>query len=190
MIVHSTRRHAPRRAYFITAIIIGLFFIITPAPTFKGTGVALAQSSITAEVDRTTLPADEQLSLTVTITGDALSIPTPDLSRLTDFGVVGSSTSTQISIINGELTSQASFVYRLQPLRTGDLQIPALSVEIDDQIHTTEAINIKVLAGSTPVVPPGEDVPSTEAPMALEGQNFFVEAEVDNPTPYLGQQIV
>jgi len=52
----------------------------------------LAQAPITAKVDRTTIAADEQLILTVTVTGDFLSIPRPDMSAVQDFAVVSSST--------------------------------------------------------------------------------------------------
>ncbi len=190
IMVHRIRHHLSSVACF-KIIVILLFALFTMASLFKGVGLALAQSPITAEVDRTSLAVDEQLVLTVTVTGDFLNIPTPDLSQLTDFRVVGSSTSTQVSIINGQLTSQGNFVYRLQPLREGNLVIPSLGVEIDGQIYQTGPINIDVVAGrTTPVSPPGEDLPSTEAPNTLHGENFFVEAEVDSPTPYLGQQIV
>jgi hypothetical protein len=162
-------------------ILILLFFYLI-------TDVTLAQSPITAQVDRTTLSIDEQFSLTVTISGDFVNIPRPDLSGLVDFAVVSSGTSTQISIINGELTSQGVFNYHLQPLREGNLVIPPIRVVIDGQTYQTEPINIEVVAGLTPTLPAGPP-PGGEAPSALAGQALFVEAEVDNPTPYLGQQI-
>jgi hypothetical protein len=126
----------------------------------------------------------------VTVAGDILNIPDPDLSQLTDFRIVGTSTSTQVSIINGRLSSQGSFLYRLQPLREGKLVIPSLSVEIDGQIYQTEPIEVEVTTGSAPAPPVDQDLPSTDAPDTLQGQDFFVEAEVDNPAPYLGQQII
>jgi hypothetical protein len=152
------------------------------------TGVTLAQSPITVQVDRTTLSTDEQLLLTVTISGEFASIPRPDLSDLVDFAVVSSSTSSQIGIINGEITSQGIFSYHLQPLREGKLVIPSLSVIIDGQTYQTEPIDIEVAAGLTPTLPAAPP-PGVEAPSALGDQALFVEAEVDDATPYLGQQI-
>lgn len=151
--------------------------------------MAAAQSPITARVDRTTITTDEQVTLTVTVSGDLINIPRPDLSRLADFRVISTSTSTQVSIINGELTSQGIFAYRLQPLGEGKLTIPPVSVELGGQTYQTEPLTIEVLAGSGGGTPPGQDFPSTEAPSNLEGQ-LFVEAEVDNNLPYLGQQII
>jgi hypothetical protein len=162
-----------------------LFSIITSSIGLAG--VALAQSSpITAEVDRTILSTKEQLVLTVTVTGEFLDIPSPDLSQLTDFVVVNSSTSTQVSIINGDLTTQGVYVYRLQPLREGGLVINPISINVDGQVYQTEPIDIRVIAGS---VPAPTSAPPVDAPNTQVGQDFFVEAQIDNPKPYLGQQI-
>jgi hypothetical protein len=175
-----------RRPHFIIASV--LLLILT---AFLGeANPALAQAPVTAEVDRSTLSTDEQLLLTISVRGDILNLPAPDLTAVTDFTVVGSSTATQVSIINGQLTSEGRLIYRLQPLRAGKLTIPPISVEFDGQIYQTQPFEIEVLPGAAPAVPPGQDIPSTEAPHTLSGQNFFVEAEVDKPNPYLGEQII
>jgi hypothetical protein len=150
--------------------------------------VALAQSPITARVERTSLAIDEQLVLYVTITGDFLKIPRPDLSQLQDFVVVSSSTSTQVSIVNGKMTSQGVFIYRLQPLKEGKLVIAPISVNISGQLYQTDPIEIEVFAAG--ITPSNPNAPETGQPNTLRGQDFFVEAEIDNPTPYLGQQII
>lgn len=150
--------------------------------------VVLAQAPVTAELDRTAISTDEQVTLTVTVAGNLLDIPVPNLSALTDFRVVGSSQSTQVSIINGRLSSQGRFVYRLQPLKEGMLTIPPVSIELDGQTYQTDPLTVEVVAGSSPAAPPGEDLPQAEPPDNLQRQ-LFVEAEVDNPAPYLGQQI-
>jgi hypothetical protein len=151
-------------------------------------GPVLAQSPITAEVDRTTLALDENLTLTVTVAGDFVNIPQPNLSGVTDFSVAGSGTSTQISFINGEMTSQGIYYYQLRPLQTGQLVIPPIGVTIDGQTYQTNPINIEVVestGANSPSAPPA----GSQAPETLAGQNFFVEAVVDNSNPYLGQQI-
>ncbi|MDX1524612.1 MAG: BatD family protein, partial [Anaerolineae bacterium] len=150
----------------------------------------MAQAPVTAEVDRSTLSTDEQLLFTISVKGDILTMATPDLAALTDFAVISSSTATQVSIINGQLTSEGRFIYRLQPLRAGTLVIPPINVEFEGQLHQTQPFEIEVLPGTAPAAPSGQDIPSTEAPSTLSGQNFFVEAEVDNPSPYLGEQII
>ena len=130
-----------------------LAFILL-ATVWAGGRVALAQSPITAQVDRNSLAADEQLVLSVTVSGDFLKIPQPDISLLEDFVVVSSSTSTQVSIVNGQMTSQGVFIYRLQPLREGQLVINPISVNVDGQVYLTDPISIEVLPGGLPNNPP------------------------------------
>jgi hypothetical protein len=184
---HATRNTHAKRATRFTFYVLAafLFSLIASASGFDRIAVAQAQSPITAEVDRAVLATNEQLTLTIRVTSDFLDIPSPDLSQLTDFVVVNSSTSTQVSIINGDLTTQGVFVYSLQPLREGGLIIGPISVNIDGQIYQTEPIDIRVISGAVPA----PSAPPSDAPETLQGQDFFVEAEIDNPTPYLGQQI-
>jgi hypothetical protein len=171
-------------------IIIELMMLLAVLVSPESVHIARAQSPITARVDRTRLAIDEQVTLTVTVTGDFLNIPNPDLSSLQDFVVVSSSTSTQVSIVNGQMSSQKIFIYRLQPLNVGALIIGSLSLNVGGKIHQTDPIGVEVLASGTQIAPPIGGEPDTNVPNTLSGQNFFVEAEVDNPTPYLGEQII
>jgi hypothetical protein len=166
--------------YVLLALILGFNRSIPPA-------LAQSASPISAKVDRTILSTNEQVTLTVTVAGDFLDIPSPDMSQITDFVIVESSASTQVSIINGDLTTQGVFVYRLQPLKEGGLIIGSISINMDGQVYQTSPIEIRVVSGpaSLPTVAPPADGSG-----AVPGQDFFVEVEVDNPKPYLGQQVL
>ena len=161
----------------IPIIILGIFAVLFDSLFAAGfSPAALAQSPITARVDRSTIAADEQLVLTVTVSGNFLTIPQPNLSQLQDFVVVNSRTSTQVSIVNGKMTSQGVFIYSLQPLLEGNLAIPSISVNIDGTVYQTDPIDIEVLPGGTQITPPQENMPETEAPQTLQErlqQGFF-----------------
>jgi len=187
---------------------------------------ALGQNPVTAEVDRNFLSTDDALVLTVTIdtsTGDAAR---PELPTMNDFQILGSSSGTQISIINGDMTVLETYNYTLRPLREGSLTIEPISVQINGQVYTTQPINIEVAQGTGQVQPspnPGGGFPSvpgfpnlnqmlppgfgtlpgsgssgqslpqmdpSDMPTELEGQDYFIEAEVDNAAPFQGQEIV
>ena len=180
-------RDAQRPKHFMIIIVMTVALLVL---TRGSSRVVFAQSPISAQVDRSSLATNEQLTLRITVTADDFDIPSPDLSDLRDFVVVSSSTSTQVSIINGRMTSQGVFSYRLQPLRGGNLLIPPISAVINGQTYQTEPIRIQVSASGKPSLPSSEDFPAAKAPETLQGQNLFVEAEVDNVAPYLGQQIV
>ncbi|MCB0164037.1 MAG: protein BatD [Anaerolineae bacterium] len=164
-------------------LLVGLLLVLPASPIN-------AQSPITARVDRNALTVDEQVILTVTVTGDFLKIPQPDLANLGEFILVSSSTSTQVSIVNGQMTSQEVHLYRLQPSREGTLEIGPIGINIDGQLYQTEPIQIEVFAGGTPLLPPNQPNPDTDVPTLLPGEEFFVKAKVDNANPFLGQQII
>lgn len=87
---------------------------------------ATAQAAVTARLD----PAQASLGDTVTLILEATQgddLGQPDLSSLSgDFRVVGQSSSRNIQIINGHLSSSRQLRIALMPKRTGDLVIPPL----------------------------------------------------------------
>ncbi len=178
-----------RIAIPITLIVL-LLTLLTPV---------LAQSPdvVTAQVDRNTLTTDETLILSITVNANAANSAAPQLPPLDGFQIIGSSSSSQISIVNGSINSQAVYSYRLRPTRTGELTIPAFGMTIDGQNYSTEPITVQVTQGngapaqSAPAQQPSGNSEQAAQPSAeLNGQDYFVEAEIDNSTPYIGQQVV
>ena len=150
------------------------------------------QTPISAEVDRTTVSVDEVFTLTVTVTGSS-GLPTPDVSDFSgvEVNVLSRSTASQLSIRRNQTTAKIVIHYRLQPTESGILTIGPITVTIDGQGHSTQPITVEVTGGiapSRPSYPPNQQSQSTPSLNPLE--TFFVEVEVDNPTPYLGQQVV
>jgi len=168
--------------------LIAVFLSVLLIPLFGGGAArAQAQGPIRVEVDRPSLSTGETLLLTVTV--DSLSIlgaPRPVLPALEGFDIAGSSSSSQISITNGDIASRAVYVYRLQPYETGDLVIGPIEVTIDGQAYSTNPIAIHVTQGASSSGSPAQPAAS---PADLAGQDLFVEAEVDDPAPYVGQQV-
>ena len=193
----------------------------------------LGQSPVTAEVDRNFLSTDDALVLTVAIdtsTGDAAR---PTLPTMNDFQILGSSSGTQITVVNGDMTVQETYNYSLRPLREGAITIDPITVQINGQVHSTQPITIEVTQGTGQVQPaPNPGLPSSpggafptipgfpnlnqllppgfqtmpgapggqvqpaqpldpaDMPTELQGQDFFIEAEVDNPNPFQGEELV
>ncbi len=155
-------------------------------------GFAQGANPIVATVDRATLSTDEALVLTVSVNAGIINPPNPTLPTLNGFNIIGSSSSSQISLINGSMSSQLTYSYRLQPYEAGNLVIEPVSVILNGQTFSTEPITVQVTQG-TGVSSAPAPAPSTRqtAPTSTEftGQDIFVEAEVDNPNPYLGEQV-
>jgi hypothetical protein len=99
---------------------------------------------------------------------------------------------TDVSVVNGKIHTEVTYTYRLQPRRTGTLTIPPVTVKIDDELYRAAPISIIVNQGAPPAPSTGNAVrpANISPPAALKGQDFFIQAEVDQPNPYLGQQII
>jgi hypothetical protein len=163
-----------------------------------GTSHAQAPGPIRAEVDRTHISTDEMLTLSVSVVASMLNAPRPALPSLQGFDIVGTSTSSQMSIVNGEVSSQVVYHYRLQPYETGELTIEPISVTLHGQTFSTEPITVQVTQGTG--VPPATGAPAATRKQAaqpvaeppaeeLAGQDLYVEALVDNRTPFVGEQV-
>ncbi|MDP6452041.1 MAG: BatD family protein [SAR202 cluster bacterium] len=150
-------------------------------------GVSHAQSMpVTARVDRATISTDEILTLTVTIIGET-NVPLPVLPDLEGAQIVGRSTRSQITITNGKASAEFNFDFRLQPLREGPLKIEPVSVTINGVEYRTDPIVVTVVQGTGQAG--GASAPQAPSATSLVGQDYFLQAEVDNDTPYLGEQI-
>ncbi|SVB91792.1 uncharacterized protein METZ01_LOCUS244646, partial [marine metagenome] len=83
-----------------------------------------------ASVDETQIGLNQDLTLQLTVSGNDIdNVPEPNLPELPDFLIMGrtSSTSSNISIINGKITSSRTiqYIHRLRPRNTGQLTIGA-----------------------------------------------------------------
>jgi len=149
---------------------------------------ALAQSPLKVEVDRQTLALDEQVSLKIMITGNFFSVPFPIFPELNEWIVVGPTISELVTVDQGQIISQRVYLYRLQPLQLGHFTIEPIRVDLDGQEFFTDPVELEVTD-----TPPTDSSPPSPNLLPDESQlppPFIVEAEVDNPNPYLGQQVI
>jgi hypothetical protein len=161
---------------------------------------ALAQQGIsfTAEVNREAISTDQQLTLTLTVSGNYQQLGRPQLPLLSGFEVVGSSQSSQFSMINGVTSQKMVYTYRLQPTGADTFTIDPVSIQIDGATYQTDPITVQVSQGAAPTQSPAQpsqgQAPQEQSPATpgegLAGQDVYIEADVDNPTPVVGQQIV
>ena len=132
-----------------------------------------ANATIMANVDHADLELGQSLTLSITLpnSGD-----TPDLEPLkANFNIYGTSSSSQISIINGQRSSQATFDITLMPKNAGKQFIPALKVGND----TTAQIAINVSQNS-----------ATNQTNALAKNNLLAELIPTKTSSYVGVPIV
>jgi len=136
-------------------------------------GATLAHAAeVRAWLDRDTLELGETVTLNVEAKGGGGTVQ-PDFSALKqDFDLLGTQSSQQLSIVNGQRTSSTLWAVGLQPRRAGRITIAPIAVG-DTHTAPIELEVRAVAAGSQPQA--GDDV--------------FLEVAAEPLDPYVQQQV-
>lgn len=134
---------------------------------------SLWAKGIEATINRNEAAVEDQLLLTLTVEGSRSAQPTmPDLS---DFDVYPRGQSTQMSFINGRVTSNVSFNYVLVPKRSGTITIGPATVELDGEVFASKPIQVRIVGAE-------------ERPQ--QTRDLFLSAKVSTIRPFVGQEVV
>ena len=137
----------------------------------SGWCMAAAAQGPTATLERNPIRADETVRLVVETSGDAAG-GGPDLGPLDrDFEVLGTTTSTQVQILNGEQSATTRWIVEIAPRRSGELEVPPLPLGA----FTTPSLTLHVLEAPAPGIGAGEDI--------------FIESELYPKAPYVQAQV-
>ncbi|MFC1890453.1 BatD family protein [Thermodesulfobacteriota bacterium] len=176
-----------------TAVIIWAFAAALPQ------ALPAEDLSAVARVDATRITIDDQLNLTISLSGDrANKASDPDLSMIEGFQVAGSSQSSNISIVNGQMNVIKEFTYTLLPKKVGIHRIGPIAFTIRRERHETNAVVVEVLESSIPSA--AALAPSSSGKGAESGQRgdsaaqtaqprIFLRAEADRTSAFVGEQV-
>jgi len=140
--------------------------------------VAAAQVQFTATASSTSVQVGENIEVTFTFTGASTGVPTPQPTDYTNLDLVGGpSTSTQTSIVNGQVSSQKSFTYYFRAKTPGKAVIGPVQANIRGRNYTTSPIQISVAA-------------SGEKARSDQREEVFIQVVPDKREAYVGEQIV
>ena len=104
---------------------LAIFFIC-----FCFAGACYAEDiTISADTDSQEVALDGQVTLTITVSGNASNIPKPDIPELKGFTAYSSGRSQNLSIINGQVSSSVAFTYILVPNNIGEYSLGPFSLD-------------------------------------------------------------
>jgi hypothetical protein len=140
-----------------------------------GLGLASGASGagIVATIDRPEATVEDQLVLTVVIEGSRGAEPI--LPQIPEFDVYPRGQSTQMSFINGRMSSSVTYNYLLVPKASGVFQIGEVTTEIDGETLSSEPFQVRILAAS-------------EQPQ--QQRDLFITSRVSATNPFVGQQVI
>ncbi len=170
--------------------VVFLFIVII----FLAVHVSIAQEiTFSAGVDKSQVGLNEQIVLTIQVSGNVQNIPQPQLPALKNFNVYASGRTQNFSFVNGQTSYTASFNYILIPTSTGQLTIEPAEITLEGKTYRTNPINITVTQGASlppntqPQVKP-QITPKTPA-KATSGEDLYLEASVNKKKAYVNEQI-
>lgn len=146
---------------------------------------ALSAETLTASVDSSEVPMGEVFNLNLSYDGKNGTLLQPDLSVLqNDFNIYSTSSSSQISYINGQSSEQRDWDIGLLPKHEGNVTIPAISVGK----YKSRPLNIKILPQGTTVSSKGTEKVQNDNQLA-EANKFSVDLSVNMQQPYVQQEV-
>lgn len=110
---------------------------------------------------------------TVTLNIESETKEAPDFTVLeADFAVTGQSSQTQTTISNGSISTRTLWAVALEPRKAGLLSVPAIRV------------------GNEATAPLPLTVAQAPVGTQAQGQDVFVEVQVDSDSPWVGQAVI
>lgn len=136
----------------------------------SATGARAAQ--VRAWLDRNSMQMGETVTLNVQVSGDNRAAQ-PDFDALKqDFNLLGTQSSSSVSIVNGAATSKLLWAVALEPKHTGNLVVPALDVDGQKTSPLTLTVRDAAAGGG-----------------GKAGDDAFVQVSVEPRSPYVQQEV-
>ncbi len=140
-------------------------------------------------VDRTEVPLGQQFQVTYTLSGGSLkqyrNFRAPDLNK-NFMTLAGPSTSQQMQIINGRVSTSIAWTYVLQPRSVGTFTVPAATLTYDGNSMTSNSVRLSVSKG---VPNSGSGKKKQDKPDVDLGDNLFIRAIPNKTDVYLGEPV-
>jgi hypothetical protein len=175
-----TGESTPRRGSAALALVLAVLL----AP---GIATAADDVTVTVSLDRTTIGLDEQAVLEVDVSGTAQDLPEPQMPTLSVFEVYPQGRSSNISIVNGQVSASVTYRYVLLPSKAGTFAIGPIAVVYNNKRYKGNDVQLTVVQGAT------SRQQGTQQPQAVERgsdtRDYFLEADVDNKNPFVNEQV-
>lgn len=123
--------------------------------------IGLAQTTVTAKVNKTTVGKNESFRLQYSISGNAEDFEAPDFHA--NFKQLGQpSQNSRSSIVNGRMSSSLTLTYELRPKKVGTFTIGPGTVISGGERYKSNSVKIKVTNQSSTPAPPNSDQAQAE----------------------------
>lgn len=144
--------------------------------------------SVDAALSDSTVELGSSAQLTVTVNG-ADNVPPLQIPKIDGLDIRYLGPSTQISIINGKMTRSTGLMFSVVPVKTGQFEIPLLTVSINGKDYVTAPVKFSVVNSGNTLPVPGTGAGGDSSSSSLQDKIFMVlgtskkEAYINEPIP-------
>lgn len=172
------------RFLYLALAALGIMLVIGVVPNAEAASKPGLSLQVTLSPD--TIGLDGQAVLQVQVNGGTQSIPDLDMPSLPAFEVYSQGRSSNISIINGQVSASVSYTYVLMPQKAGVFPIDGIAIVVDNQRYVGNMVTLTVLNRGQATSPKLEQHASD-----AEGgtRDLFLVASVDKKNPYVNDQV-
>jgi hypothetical protein len=124
--------------------------------------LAFAQTSIKAEVDKTSITTDELLTYKIIITSHEEKLPAPQVPKFEGFNVVSQAQSSTVTFAKSKIKTILVYAFILSPAAIGKFKIEPACIKIENQAFSSDAFEIEVTQGKA------EPKPKEKPPLPKE----------------------
>lgn len=150
-------------------------------------GPALAQVQVTADLDPDRTPVGQSVRFTVTVIGADREIVPPQFPDLPGVTALNAGQSQRFSFVDGRSRAEYSWSWSVVPRREGDVEIPAIALQVDGRTYRTMPRTLIVTAATAS---PDPRTPSSPEESGTTAPDAFVSMSVDRDTVVIGEQVV
>lgn len=182
-----------------TCIFTLVFFLLAP-------GLLQADNAqVSAVLDKRSAEVNEEIHLTLRITGAQGNVQAPRLPDFKGFETFYSGRASHITFVNGQQTSRVEFSYTLVPKAAGQYSLGPIEVFVGQAVYRTEPIPVEILASQgnlqrtqpVPAAPPQSPGQAQQAPVqepapqfVPDDDNIFIQASIDKKVVYPNEPVI
>jgi len=152
--------------------------------------VAAAQAADSVQVnvslDRDKIGLDEQAVLQVEVSGGSQDLPEPRIPNLPAFEIYSQGRSSNISIVNGVVTSSVTYRYLVIPRKPGSFPIDQIAVVYNNHRYVGNSVTLEVLNKGNSA---SQDLNDRAVDTSGATKDYFLEAVVDKKNPFVNEQV-
>ncbi|MFH1508286.1 MAG: BatD family protein [Candidatus Omnitrophota bacterium] len=151
-----------------------IIFVLTTIVFLFSIYPGYALTTITAEVDKFKITAQETVNYKITIESDEKNLPLPEIPDFEGFFLLSQSQTSQLSLTGKDIKNIAVYVFVLAAIESGILNIGPTLIKTNSGVLKTEEFEIEVILPLSEPSTPKKNEPEPTKPRISEEGSIII----------------